>query len=92
MLSALFASGAVAVLGLVFLVAEGLWLARHRRRRPDRGGGLLACLVAGGALLVALLAALRGWPVPVIGTALVVGLVAHIVDIRARLTRVRGPV
>lgn len=87
MLSVLFGSGAVAVLGLAVLALEGLWLVV---RRPALARQSAWVLLAGAALMLALLAGLRAWPWPWLAAALVIALVAHTLDMRCRAQRFRS--
>jgi hypothetical protein len=73
-------------MALLLLVAEALWLTWRARRNA----AALAprdwawTLLAGGALLAAMRAALGGVPLPGVGTCLAVAGVCHVMDLRTR--------
>jgi hypothetical protein len=88
-MEALVASGAVADLILACLVIEALALLAWRRWRgtgptiPD----ILALLLPGAFLVLALRVALTGGPWPLIPAALSAALVAHLADLSRRFRR-----
>jgi hypothetical protein len=73
-----------AILGLVIL--EGLLLVAWRARtsRGPRPGPLVANLLAGGFILLALRVAISGGSLIWIGTCLALSLIAHLVDLVSR--------
>lgn len=81
-------------MALLLLGAEALWLAWRARRG---GPGLAArdwvwTLLAGGALLVAMRAAVAGVSLPAVAACLAVGGLCHAVDLRVRRrAQVRRP-
>jgi RsiW-degrading membrane proteinase PrsW (M82 family) len=82
----LFQTGRIVDLVLALMVVEGVLLAIYHRRR-GRGipaAGLVANLLAGGCLLLAVRAALThaGWPV--VSLWLAAALLAHLADLRSR--------
>jgi hypothetical protein len=85
-MSALFASGHIVDAILVLVVLEAALLAVWHRRtgRGVRPAALAANLCSGGALLLAVRAALVGAWWGWVGAALLAALVAHLVDLRAR--------
>ena len=78
MLSSVFDSGLVAVVGIGVLLIEAFWWWRRRGRIPY---GFLA---SGALLLVALGLALRDASAPWIGLAMATALLAHIYDVKSR--------
>ncbi len=85
-MSGFFADGTVVDLILVFMLLEGIVLAVYRRR-TGRGIAfvdLVAMLLAGAFLLLALRAALAGAPWSRIAIWLLAALVAHLVDLARR--------
>lgn len=82
-------SGRIAEIALGLIVLEIIILARLRSRsgRAALDLGLFAHLAAGGFLLLALRAALTGAGWETIAAWLSGGLVAHLVDLGARLRR-----
>lgn len=85
-LGGIFESGRVVDLILGLMVLEGAVLALHRRR-TGRGvpiGGLIAFLLAGACLLLALRGALVGAWWGWIALPLAGALVAHLADLRLR--------
>ena len=86
-MAALFDSGAVVLAILVLVVIEGAALALFHRR-TGRGIAplpLLANLLAGGCLMLAIRAALLDHPWPWIGLFMAFALVAHLVDFGCRM-------
>jgi hypothetical protein len=83
-------SGLVADIVLACLVVEAIGLLAWRRAtgRGPTSGGLLALLLPGGFLVLALRFALTGAPWWLIPAALAAALGAHLADLRERL---RGP-
>ncbi|MFP4081040.1 MAG: hypothetical protein ACLFMW_03130 [Ectothiorhodospira sp.] len=82
-----FASGHVVDFVLMLMAMEGGWLL-GRHRRTGRGPALpavLALLLPGVALLLALRVALTGGGWPWIAFWLSVALVAHLIDLRNRM-------
>jgi hypothetical protein len=89
-IGAFFTSGHAADLVLFFIVIEGAWLMlRHRRSgRGLNAQQVMLSLLPGFCLVLALRVALVGGWWGWIGVALVVSLVAHLLDMRERL---KGP-
>jgi hypothetical protein len=71
---------------LVLMVVECVGLIAYRRvtGRGIEPGAVIANLIAGGALLVALRAMLTGWGLPVIGLCMAVSGAAHVADLQRR--------
>ena len=87
-MSTFVANGLIADLALAMLAAEAVLIVWLRRSR--RGEALLEFgpfLLAGAALMIALRAALVGWPHAVILAALTVAGVAQSVDLARRLRK-----
>ena len=80
-MSAFFASGHVVDLILLVIAAEAVWLAVRRRT------SLIAALIPGVLILLALRAALTGAAWPWIAMWLTLSLPAHLWDMRRRLQR-----
>lgn len=82
----LFSSGRIIDLILGLVVLEGLTLLLYNRftGRGIRNLDLLATLVPGVCLMLAVRAALTGLSWPWIGSALAVSLLAHIFDLSRR--------
>lgn len=82
----LFVSGHVADLVIAFLVAEGILLLLWRglTRRGIPAGAIIANVVSGACLLLALRIALLDWPPAWIALCLIVALVAHWADLARR--------
>jgi hypothetical protein len=82
----LFATGRIVDVMLVLMALEGgiLWLYRRATGRGVRASPLIATLVAGGCLLLALRAALTGGSWEWVAAWLTAGLVAHLNDLRSR--------
>jgi hypothetical protein len=80
------ASGRLVDLVLALMVLEGVLLAAYRRRtgRGIAPADLLANLLAGGALLLALRAALTGAGWTSIALWLALALLAHVADLARR--------
>jgi hypothetical protein len=91
-MQALFASGRIVDLILLFVVVEAALLAASARRLrfAVSGTDILAMLLPGALLLLALRAALRGetWLAP--ATWLLLALFAHLFDVVRRLRGTRG--
>jgi hypothetical protein len=85
-MAALFASGRIVDLVLLFMVIEGggLIMLRRRVRRGIPPLDLLVSLGAGAALLLALRGALTDVAWPGIAACLVLALVAHLLDLWRR--------
>jgi hypothetical protein len=85
----LFASGHVVDLIIAFMVVEAVVLLAWRRRTGHgiAPGPLVASLLAGFFLLLALRSALTGAPWAVMAGWLLAALVAHLADLIRRLTR-----
>ncbi len=85
-LSALYESGRVADLLVGLVALEALGLAWWHRHAGGRGlpWGLLLTLATGAALVLALGAALKGAPWPVIGLWLILALIGHLADLWVR--------
>jgi hypothetical protein len=89
-IGAFFSSGHAADLVLFFIVIEGVWLIvrqRHRHRQSGRGLNaqqVILSLLPGFCLVLALRVALVGGWWGWIGVALIVSLVAHLLDMRER--------
>lgn len=80
-------AGHLADVALAVLFLE-IALVQQWRRRSTRfrdRPALLANLLAGACLLVALRAALAGWPSALVVAGVSGALIAHVVDLRARL-------
>lgn len=88
----LFASGRIVDLILVLLVLEGLALVAWQRwtGRGPQPGGLIANLLAGAMLLLALRGALTGAAWPWIALPLALALPAHFADLGRLTARARG--
>ncbi len=82
----LFASGRIVDLVLGLMLLEALVLVAYRRRtgRGIAAGNLVASLLAGALLLLALRLALAGEAWPAIAACLAVALVAHLWDLARR--------
>ena len=82
----LFASGRIIDLSVVLVVVEAIALIIYHRvtGRGMRSLDLLAMLVPGVCLMLALRAALTGLPWPWTASALVVSLLAHGLDLSRR--------
>ena len=80
-------SGRIAEIALALIVIEAIVVSRIRTRhgRAALDVGLIAHLAAGGFLLLALRAALTGTGWETVAAWLFGGLVAHLVDLGARL-------
>jgi hypothetical protein len=76
---------------VVFIQAIALCLFARARQRAHLTLGLLATLVAGAALLVALRLALAGIALHWVGLCLLVSLLAHLVDLRLRWGLINPP-
>ena len=81
-----FASGRMIDAIIVLMLIEGavLWRIRTRHKRGLPGRAILTLLASGGALMLALRAALTGAPWEHVSGFLCVGLVAHLVDVATR--------
>lgn len=88
----LFSSGRIVDLILGVVVIEGLALLLYNRctGRGIRNLDLLAMLVPGVCLMLAVRAALTGLSWPWVGSALAVSLLAHLFDLTRRWNRVPG--
>jgi len=85
---ALFTSGRVVDIALVLMVLEmvGLWMVARVRNRAFPFADLAWNVAAGASLLLALRAALTGAGWPWLALFLTAALIAHIGDVRRRLT------
>lgn len=83
-MDALFASGRIVDAILALVAAEALLLAWLARRRGVALPALLANLVSGAALMLALRAALTGAGWPVVAGWMLAGLLAHLTDLGFR--------
>ena len=74
---------------LIFMALEGIALIAYRRAtgRGIEPGALIANLIAGGGLLLALRAALTGYGLPVIGACLCLSFAGHLADLQKRWSR-----
>jgi hypothetical protein len=74
-------------LALVILVAEcaGLAFLIHRRGRNGRISAFLAMAIAGFALILALRVALVDGPLWLVAMLLMLGGIAHLVDLKSRI-------
>ena len=81
-----FSSGRFVDAILVFMVLEGMALIAYQRAtgRGIAPAALLANLLAGGGILLALRATLAGWSLPVIGACLGLSFAAHVADLQRR--------
>lgn len=86
-MAALVANGLIADIALVVLALEvaAIWLVARRRSRPGLFRAVAPFLVAGAGLILALKAALAGWPPAVVVAALTLSGAAHAVDLARRL-------
>lgn len=87
MISAFFTDGIVVWIAWAWLAIEGLFL---WRAHPAYLRRMLAHLLAGAALLGALYAALIGATWYWLASGLVLGLIAHGIDLRMRLTGLKA--
>jgi len=87
-IEALFTSGRIVdiALGLMALEMAGLWLVARARHRVFPFADLAWNVAAGASLLLALRAALTGAGWPWLALFLTAALIAHIGDVRRRLT------
>ncbi len=71
---------------LAFMVAEGLALVayHHMTGRGIAPAAVIANLLAGGGLLLALRAMLGGWGLPAIAACFALSLAAHLTDLQRR--------
>jgi hypothetical protein len=85
-MSAWFANGRVIDAILALMVLEGfvLWIIRTRYGRGLPLRAIATLLASGAALMLALRAALTGAPWETVSAFLVVGLIAHLVDVASR--------
>ncbi|WP_372618495.1 hypothetical protein [Falsiroseomonas sp.] len=83
-MEALFREGWIAALLLLVLAAEAAWLVARRGFAPH--AGLLAVL-PGAGFVIALQAALSGAPWWLVSLGLLLAGIAHMADLRARLSR-----
>lgn len=86
-IGAFFAAGHAADLVLFFIVVEGAWLMflYHRSGRGLNARQIVLSLLPGFCLVLALRVALVGGWWGWIGLALMVSLVAHLLDMRERI-------
>ncbi len=89
LLGELFATGRIVDIILVLVVMEGLalWLWHRRTGRGLATGDILACLLPGACVFVALRLALVDTPWPWIALCLAAALAAHLTDVGRRLRR-----
>jgi hypothetical protein len=87
-MATLFANGHIidAILALVLIEMMALILIRIRSGRGLRAAALVASLLPGVGLLLALRAALLGYPWPIIALCLGCSLLAHVYDLARRWT------
>jgi hypothetical protein len=85
-MSAWFANGRVIDAILLLMIVEGavLCFVRARSGRGLSFRAVATLLTSGGALMLALRAALIGAPWEIISACLLVGLAAHLVDVATR--------
>lgn len=86
-MAALIEGGLVADLALAILAIEAaaIWWFGRRRGRPHLFREVAPFLVAGAGLIIALKAALAGWPPSVVLGGLTLSGLAHAVDLARRL-------
>jgi len=87
-IEALFTSGRIVDIALALMALEmaGLWMVARVRNRAFPFADLAWNVAAGASLLIALRAALTGAGWPWLALFLTAALVAHIGDVRRRLT------
>ncbi len=87
-MAVLFANGRIvdAILALVLVEAMALILIRRQRKAGLKTGDLVAGLLPGVGLLLALRAALLGDSWPIVALCLAGALIAHVVDLARRWT------
>ncbi len=85
-ISAFVASGQFFDAILMIMIAEGVGLVAYQRAtgRGIAPAAVIANLIAGGALVVALRAFIAGWGLPVIGLCMAISGAAHIADLQRR--------
>lgn len=85
-LSHFFASGQFVDWVLLFMALEGAALIAYQQKtgRGIQPASVIANLIAGGALLLALRATLAGWGLPVIAACLALSFAAHVADLQRR--------
>ena len=85
-ITALMANGRIVDAILVLMILEGFGLIAYQRvtGRGIEPACVIANLIAGGALMVALRAMLAGWGLPVIGLCMAISGAAHVADLQRR--------
>ena len=85
-INAILADGRFVDAILVLMIVEGVGLIAYQRAtgRGIAPAAVIANLIAGGALLVALRGMIAGWGLPVIGLCMAVSGAAHVADLQRR--------
>jgi hypothetical protein len=85
-LASLYSSGRFVDVILAFMVAEGLLLVAYQRLtgRGIAPVAVVANLLAGGGILLALRATLSGWGTAAVAACMAVSFAAHLTDLQRR--------